>query len=196
MKVLTVFFETNAIDMLAAAYIDLQEPWQQAQLRAYVTELETTHTIRGSDVHSLGDERWFLWVMAAGYESERHTCYLATEPRVKSSAMARLLANPDSAAKPPPPSTWRELVIESGLGTFDSIGGRHDGYYTLDHYAAMIDAVKMTLLTEAIDAIKSRRWSPSYRALLGERFHIKIDRPDVAYGVHIDCIARWETMKR
>lgn len=186
-----MFFEENPNDQTADEYVANQEPWQQKQLKVFVTELETAGTINHRDAGNIGNGRWSLWVRTEGQDAVNHVCYLAKEAKSSLSDFAKSILDINGPSKNSNPSgsLQRELVIVSEDGR---PGERSpDSYVTIDFFASTMDAITAGALLEVLSSIRSGAPSPHYTPTRGGRFNIHIDRPELAYGVHLKCVARW-----
>lgn len=184
---LKAFFQENPHDLSASDYIAAQEPWQRDQLKKFVAELETTRKIDHPDARDLGDGRWSLWTRQEGQDATNHICYLDRAPASELSSLAQEILNPGaskSAAAGSHPGGRLFVVGESGRP------GEEPSLWEPEAYSARMDNVQAGAFLEVINAIRLGQTSPHYTALGNGEYQVHIDRPELAYGVHLHCLVR------
>lgn len=184
------FFQANPKDLLATDYLKMQEPWQREQLEKMVLELETRKKIDHSDARPLGNFRWSLWCRADGKDAVNHICYLAPSAADDLSPLASSILHPSATATMPIAQAQpKRLVIvgESYRPGEDPSSSEKEP----EVYASLMDKIQAQAFLEVISAIRSGLPSAYYTALGNGSYSIHIERPDLAYGVHIRCTARW-----
>jgi hypothetical protein len=184
-----VVFDDSPSDSESAKYIASLPDWQQPVLRAFVEELLKSGRISHTDARRIENDRWSLWVRNKDGEAVNHICYLANADEPIVSDFAKELLNPSSKSSIPNTRSKRLMIVNANPGAVE--GGQADPYLEATYYASLMDSVQRDVFLQTIDDIKNGRPSQSYSANGDGSFAIHINRPELAYGIHIECSTRW-----
>jgi hypothetical protein len=185
-----VIFENSPNDLESDQYLAEQPDWQLHQLENFVNELLSFQKIDHSDARKLSHNRWSLWVRREGEDAINHICYLARAADPILSHFERELMDPNLNIKPKAISVQRSLMIVNEDKSAVSIG-RAEEYLDPQYYASLMDSIKKEFFLKTIEDIFRGHDSEDYTLMGDEMIHIHINRPHVAYGVHIECFAKW-----
>jgi hypothetical protein len=185
-----IVFKDSPKDCESAQYIAGQPEWQRPQLQKFVSELLQSQRIDHPDARRLDGQKWSLWVRQEGRDAINHICYIARSDEPIMSDFARQLLSPDQDIKVrgQPPSM--RLMIKAADPHAVSIG-RSDEYLDPAHYASLMDSIQRDLFFQVIAAIKAGSPSEDYFVNGDGTFQVDINRPDIAYGVRIQFMAKW-----
>jgi hypothetical protein len=190
----SIRFRTSPLDRDSAEYISQQPAWQQERLREWVEELRTTRAIQHADARPLAGDRWSLWVRDAnGENATNHICYLARADEPILSDVARAILNPEIPLPIPAAPPARRLMIVNTWSSAAVATGQAEAYLTPEYYGSLMDDIRRAVFTRTIDDIQHGRRTDDYSLNTDGSYAIHIDRPDLAYGVHIHCVATWVT---
>lgn len=187
-----VYFEENPEDLDMEEYLSLVPEWQRAVLKNFASELESMGKIVHPDARRIENNRWSLWVRSEGQEAINHVCYLAREKSANMSSLASLLLDTNhrpTTTNTPEKTLGRSLMI---LRPHTRPGEEEDIYQSPESYALMLDGIMSRAFLEVISKIQSGVVdSNNYSTQSNGDISIHIHRPDLAYGVHLECKARW-----
>lgn len=90
------------------------------------------------------------------------------------------------------PSKERELIIIDPGGPRDSVGGYHEGYWTIAHYASLLEEEQAKLFLKTVDQIEHNIPSDHYTFNDDGSISIHVDKQEKTYTVSIKCRAEWK----
>lgn len=89
------------------------------------------------------------------------------------------------------PLTKRELVIIDPAGPRDSVGGYHPGYWSIDHYASLMEDEKRRLFLEVVNQVENNIPSGFYSINNDGSLAIHASKQGAAYTISVVCRAEW-----
>jgi hypothetical protein len=89
------------------------------------------------------------------------------------------------------PRKQRELMIIDPSGPRDSVGGYHPGYWSVTHYANLLEEEQRKLFLTTIDQIKNTIPSDGYSVNDDGSITIHIHKQARAYTISVACRAEW-----
>lgn len=185
-----VVFENNPVDQESSTYIPLQPQWQRAWLEEMVNELLKSGRITHPDAQKTEDGKWSLWFRKDGEVAVFHVCYLARSDEAIVSDFARDLMNPDANKSAKPVSPSKHLVVLNPHYTGPN--GQAGEYYTIDHYAQMMDNIRRDVFLETISEIQNGKRSKNYTVNSDGTIAIHIHVSGGPYAINIVCTATWK----
>lgn len=187
---LQVIFENSPVDCESTQYIQDQPEWQRNQLARFVDDLLKNHRLDHPDARKLENDRWSLWIRRPGQDAVNHVCYLARADEAIVSNLARELMSSTKNSKSPDKPVQKKLMLLNVDQHAVAIG-RASEYLEPEYYASLMDSIQRELFLAAIEDIKSGQPSKDYTVNRDGTVNIHIDRPEVAYGVHLSFTAKW-----
>lgn len=175
----SVFFRAQNQDLSAEAFIQKQPTHFKDQLRQAAQMLSTTGKIQGFRAGRLNDGDWSIWL--EDDSGERHNFILF---------ISQFELSKEQNIKKPTQKT-KELVIIDPNGPRDTIGGQHPSYWSIDSYASRMDAIVRDYFMNVITEIQFGAESKNYSHNSDGSVSIHIDRPDIGFGIHIHCQAKF-----
>ncbi len=186
-----VFFEANPSDCPSQIYVASQPIWQQSSLQLFVKELLEKNKIDHRDARRITNDRWSLWVRQDGQEAVNHVCYLAKADEPVLSDFAKMLL---SDAATPAIEEVRQPAMQLMIINTNSHAvsiGRADELLDPGYYASLMDLIQKEIFLKTIQDIQNGYKTNDYSLNADGSIAIHINKPEVAYGIHITCAAKW-----
>lgn len=187
---LQVIFESSPVDCESKKYIEDQPEWQRNQLAGFVDDLLKNNRLDHPDARKLEKDRWSLWIRRPGEDAVNHVCYLARADEAIVSNFAREIMDLTKNSKPLDKPGQKKLVLLNTDSHAVAIG-RASEYIEPEYYASLMDSIQRELFLKTIEGIKSGQPSSDYTFNNDGTVSIHIDRPEIAYGVHLSFTAKW-----
>lgn len=185
---LQLVFEDSPSDCESSVYIDRQPEWQRETLRQFATELLKNQKIQHRDARKINNERWSLWVRNENGEAINHVCYLTRADTPILSDFARHLLDPKSPSPEARPSQ-RLMIVNSQSAALSS--GKADPYLDPEYFASLMDSVQREIFLKVINDLRNHQRPQGVTTNADGSFSIRIHRPNLGYGIHIECKAKW-----
>ncbi|MBX3256645.1 MAG: hypothetical protein KF862_21090 [Chitinophagaceae bacterium] len=176
----TVFFREENEIFSAAGYISQQLEAHRAILQSMSDELAVNGYLKDSPATKAANGDW--WVLLKDGDGGLYS-YSFFISRFEQQAA-------DNKAEKS--VQQKELVIIDPAGPKDSVGGYHPGYWTISHYASLLEENEKKLFLETVDQIRDNLSSPYYTFNSDGSVSIHIHKPAKAYTIFMECRAEWK----
>lgn len=175
----TVFFREGKEIFTATQYISGQLEEHQETLQTIINELAATGHLINSRATREANGDWWLMLKDASGDVYTYSFFISQFEQSEPSSKAEKSTQ------------QRELVIIDAAGERDSAGGYHPGYWTVAHYASLLEAPAKQLFLQTINQILNNIPSPHYTFTNDGSIAIKIHEEVKAYPISVECRAEW-----
>lgn len=177
----TVFFREENEIFPANAYIPAQLKDHRETLQTMADALSKNGILDYPTATKNNNGDW--WVMLKAENGDLYT-YSIFVSRFEQSETGEI--------KTGQPPEKKELVIIDPGGPKDSIGGYHPGYWTVAHYASLLEEKQRAVFLNTIHHIEHNIPSGFYTFNDDGTIAIHINRQEKAYAIIIECRAEWK----
>ncbi|MFT3948499.1 MAG: hypothetical protein QM763_16160 [Agriterribacter sp.] len=176
----TVFFREGNEIFSATNYISRQLAGHRAILQSMSDELAANGYIKDAHATKASNGDW--WVMLKDDNGDLYTY----------SFFISHFEQQEPGNKFEKPVSQKDLVIIDPAGPKDSVGGYHPGYWTVEHYASLLEEDAKNLFLQTINQIKDNRSSPYYTFNNDGSVSVHIHQQKKAYTIIVECRAEWK----
>lgn len=175
----TVFFRDEKRIVIADNFIGQQPTAHQDFLRAMTDALAASGTINDPRATKNSNGDWSVLVTDTNEDVYIYVLFTSHfEAEAKNETEVKR------------PSTNRELVIIDPAGPKDSVGGYHPGYWSIDHYASLMEDEKRRLFLEVVNQVENNIPSGFYSINNDGSLSIHASKQG-AYTISVVCRAEW-----
>lgn len=177
--VYSVFFKEGKEIFVPPDFIDQQPTELQDALQTIVDELSKTGRAAHPSATRLKDAEWSVLLTDNG-SAYVYTLFISSLGQQHSGTAVNNT-----------PDKKRTLVIIDPAGPVDSVGGYHPAYWSIEHYASMLEDERQMLFMNTVDQINGGIRSDNYHINADGSISIHIDKRGGAYNILITCRAEW-----